>query len=72
MNWMDKFSRTDECVKIGTSDICWLLFVDLVLLASSKSGLQHALNGFVTAYDIAGMKIRTSKTEVLHISRNSV
>ena len=44
----------------------------LVLLAFFKSGLQHTLNGFAAACDIAGIKISTSKTEVLHISRNSV
>ena len=50
-----------------------LFFADeLVLLASSESGLQHALNGFAAACDIAGMKISTFKTEVLHILRNSV
>ena len=73
MNWMDKLSRTDECVTIGSCKISRLLFADdLVLLASSESGLQHALEGFAATIDIAGMKISTSKTEVLHISRNSV
>ena len=62
---MDKLSRTDECVTIGRRKISWLLFADdLVLLASSESGLQHALNDFAAACDIAGMKISTSKTEV--------
>ena len=37
-----------------------------------KSGLQHALNGFADACDIAGMKISTSKIEALHLSRNPV
>ena len=45
---------------------------DLVLLVSSRSGLQNALNGFETAYDIARMKISTCKTEVLHLFRNLV
>ena len=50
-----------------------LLFADdLVSLASSESGLQYALNCFAAACDIAGMKISTSKTEVLHLSRNFV
>ena len=71
--WMDKLSRTDECVTIGRCKISRLLFADdLVLLASSESGLQHGLNGFAAACDIAGMKISTSKTEVLHLSRNPV
>ena len=45
---------------------------DLVLLASSESGLHHALSGFSAACDIAGMKTSASKTEVLHLSRNPV
>ena len=70
MNWIDKLSRTDGCVTIGNNKISRLLFADdLVLLASSESGLQRALNGFAAACDIAGMKISTSKTEVLHLSR---
>ena len=73
MNWMVKLSRTDECVTIGRCKICRLLFADdLVLLASSESGIKHALNGFAAACGIAGMKISTSKTEVLHLSRNPV
>ena len=70
---MDKLSRTDECVTIGRCKISRLLFADdLVLLASSESGLQHAINGFAAACDIARMKISTSKTEVLHLSRSPV
>ena len=73
MNWMDKLSRTDKCVMIGRCKISQLLFADdLVLLASSKSGLQHTLNGFAAACNIAGMKISTAKTEILHLSRNPV
>ena len=73
MNWMDNLSRTDECVTIGRCKICRLLFEDdLVLLVSSESGLQHAINGFAAPRNIAGMKISTSKTEVLHLSRNPV
>ena len=61
MNWMDKLRRTDECVTIGRYKISRLLFADdLVLLAFSESGLQHALNGFAAACDIAEMKISTS------------
>ena len=64
--WMDKLSRTDECVTIGRCKISRLLFADdLVLLASSESGLQHALNGSAATCDIAGVKISTSKTEIL-------
>ena len=52
---------------------CRLLFADyLVLLTSSESGLQRAINGFAAACDTAGMKISTSKTEVVRLSRNPV
>ena len=68
---MDKLSQTDECVTIGRCKISRLLFADdLVLLASSESGRQHALNDFVAACDIAGIKFSISKTEVLQLSEN--
>ena len=69
---MDKLSRTDKCVTIGRCKINRLLFADLVLLTSSESGLQQALNGFAAACNIAGMKTCTSKTEVLQLLRNLV
>ena len=73
MNWTDKLSRTNKCVTIGRCKISRLLFADeLVLLASPESGLQHALIDFAAACGIAGMKISSSKTEVLHLSRNPV
>ena len=72
-NWWDKLSRTNECVTIGSCKIIRLLFAgNIVLLASSESGLQRALNGFAASSDIAGMKIISSKTEILHLSRNPV
>ena len=58
----DKLSQTDECVTIGRCNIS---------LAFCRY-LQNALNGFVAAFDIAEMKISTSKTEVLHLLRNRV
>ena len=73
MNLIDKFSRSDECVTIGKRKIFRLLFADdLVLLASLESDLQHAFNDFANAGNIAGMKISTSKTEVLCLSKNPV
>ena len=48
-----------------------LLFADdLVLLSSTESGLQCALNSLADASNTAGMKISTAKTEVLHLSRD--
>ena len=73
MNWMNKLSRSDECVTIGRYKISRLLFADdLVLLASSESDFQYALNGLAVSSDIAEMKINTSITEALHLSRNFV
>ena len=58
---------------IGRCKISLLLFTDnLDLLASSESGFQHTLNDFTVACDITGMKINTSETEKLHLSRNPV
>ena len=61
-----KRATTENC-KINR-----LLFADdLVLLSSTESGLQRALNGFADVRDnTAGMKIRTTKTEVLHLIRS--
>ena len=71
MNWIDKCSQADECATIGKCKISRLLFAnDLVLLSSTESGLQRALNSFEDACYTAGMKISTAKTEVLHLSRN--
>ena len=61
------------CRTVLCCEISRLLFADnLVLLASYESGLKHALNGFAAACDIVGIKISTSKTENLHLLRNSV
>ena len=71
MNWIDKRNQADECATIGNCKISRLLFADdLVLLSSTESGLQRALNSFADACNTAGMKISTAKTEVLHFSRN--
>ena len=59
------------CATIGNFKISRLLFADdLVLLSSSESGLQRALNSFADACNTAGTKISTAKTEVLPLSRN--
>ena len=54
-------SRSVDAKSVGL-----LYGVDLVSLASSDLGLQHALNGFAVAWDFAGIKITSSKTEVIH------
>jgi len=71
MNWIDKRSQTNVCATIGNCEINRLLFVDdLVLLFSTESGLQRALNDIAAACDNVGMKISTTKNEVLHLWRN--
>jgi len=66
MNWIDKRSQTYECATIGNCKINRLLFADdLILLSSTEYSLQRSLNDFAAACDNAGMKISTSKTEVL-------
>ena len=47
MHWIDKCSQADKCATIGNCKISRLLFADdLVLLSSTESGLQRALNSF--------------------------
>ena len=71
MNWSDKCRQADEPATTENCKVSRLLFADdLVLLFSTKSGLQRALNSFADACNTAGMKISTAKTEVLNLSRN--
>ena len=57
MNWIGSHSRVDEAVTFGGRRINCLLFGDnLVLLASSGQGLQHALVRFSAACDQGGNK----------------
>ena len=71
MNWIDQCCQADECATIGDCKFSRLLFADdLVLLSSTESGLQRALNGFADARDTVGMKISATKTEVLHRIRS--
>jgi len=67
---VDSHSRVDEGVR--SCKIKLLPFADdLELLASSEQGFQYALDRFWTVCDQAGMKISTTKTEVLCLSRKS-
>ena len=61
-NWVDKLSRTDECLTIRRCMISRLFIAnDLILLVSSESDLEYVLNGSAASHDIAGMKISTTK-----------
>ena len=71
MNWIDKCSQADGCATFRNCKISRLLFSDdFVLLSSTESGLHRALKCFADAYDTAGMKINSAKTELLHLYRN--
>ena len=73
MNWMDKLSRTDDCVTIKRCNFSRLFFADdLVLLTSSHPGLQNALKDIAAVMTLLKKKIRTTNIEVLHLSRNPV
>ena len=57
-------------VKIHDCTVQRMLFAnDLVLLDSSLNGLQKALDRFSDACCFTGMKIKTTKTETMHLSR---
>ena len=48
-----------------------LLFADMVvLLASTNSDLQLTLGGFAAKCDVVGMRISTSKSELMVLSGN--
>jgi len=66
MNWTNSHSRVDKSVTVGSCKIS-LFADDLVLLASSESDLQHALDRFSAACDQVGMKISTKKSDVYHV-----
>ena len=56
---------------IRNCKIIRLLFADdLVLLSSTQSDLQRALNSFADACNIARLKVSTAKPKVLHLSKN--
>ena len=57
-------------VKIGDCTVQRLLFADdLVLFDSTQNGLQQALDRFSDACSVAGMKISTTKTETMCLSK---
>ena len=58
---------------VGDSTISSLLFVDdVVVLASSDQDLQRALGRFAAECESAGMRISTSKSEAMVLSRKRV
>ena len=64
--------NSESCggVKIGECTVQRLLFADdLVLLDSTQNGLQQALDRFLDACSAARIKISTTKTETMCLSR---
>ena len=71
MNWVENDIWVNDVGIVRRYMINRLLFDDnLVLLASSEQGLQHALQRFSAAWDEAEMTISIKKSEVLCLSRN--
>uniref|UniRef100_A0A8C9VLN8 Reverse transcriptase domain-containing protein n=1 Tax=Scleropages formosus TaxID=113540 RepID=A0A8C9VLN8_SCLFO len=74
--FMDRISRRSqgtEGVCFGGREISSLLFADdVVLLASSSQDLQRALGRFAAECEAAGMRISTSKSEAMVLSRKKV
>ena len=70
MHRIVKKSESCDRVKIGECAVQRLLFADdLVLLDSTQNGLQQALDRFSDECFVAGMKIDTTKTETMCLSR---
>ncbi|KAK3575515.1 hypothetical protein QTP86_029266 [Hemibagrus guttatus] len=76
INFMDRISRHSqglEGVRFGDHRILLLLFADgVVLLAPSRQDLQHALGHFEAEYEVAGMRVTTSKSETMVLNRKKV
>ncbi len=73
--FMDRISRSQgpEGVRFGDHTFSSLLFADdVVLLAPSDQDLRNALGRFAAEGEAAGMRINTSKSEAMVISRKNV
>ncbi len=73
--FMDRISRSQgpEGVRFGDHTFLSLLFADdVVLLAPSDQDLRKALGRFAAECEAAGMRINTSKSEAMVISRKNV
>ena len=62
-----------EGLQVGDLKIASLLFADdVVLMAPSALDLQHSLDWFAAKCEAAGMRISTSKSEAMILSRKPV
>ncbi|XP_061642121.1 uncharacterized protein LOC133484062 [Phyllopteryx taeniolatus] len=73
MDRISRHSRGVEGVRFGCLSIAFLLFAhDVVLLASSSRDRQLSLERFAAECEAAGMRISTSKSETVVLSRKRV
>ena len=73
MDKRDKNSSFSSGITFGECDVWCLLFADdLALLRSNKSDLQYKLDRFSYACLDAIMKISTTKTDIMCLSRHPV
>ena len=76
MIFMDRISRRSrgsESIRYGSLEVSSLLYADdVILLASSVQDLQRALERFAAECEAAGMRISTSKSEIMVLSRKRV
>ena len=73
MDTINKDSSFSSGVTFGECNVRHLLFAhDFALLGSKKIVLQYALDRFSDACLDAGMKINTTKTEIMCLSRHPV
>ena len=70
MDRISRHSRGGEGLQFGGLRIALLLFADdVVLMAPSACDLQHSLDRFAAECEAAGMRISTSKSEAIVLSR---
>ena len=67
--YMDRIVQNSESCGGECTVQCLLFANDLVLLDSTQNGLQQALDRFSDACSVAGMKISSTKTETMCLSR---
>ena len=73
MDKIDQDSSSSSGVTFGKCNVWRLLLADdLALLSSNRGDLQYALDRFSDACLDAGMKINTTKTEIICLSRHLV
>lgn len=73
MDRISRRSRGGEGLQFGDLRIASLLFADdVVLMASSACDLQHSLDRLAAECEAAGMKISTTKSEAMTLSRKPV